>query len=90
MKTLGKEDVSKILKGLVTLDYEMKNKIENSYVPMFPGNKDAIIVASLLKSLEEGTFKEESELLKYVEICMVLANVVMQIDRLNIEKFDKE
>lgn len=87
MKSLGKEDTENILKAIITVKLAAENNIEIPYIPMFEGNKDAAIAASLLRCLAEGNMKKESEFLNYCEVSSVLANIIMQRDKLDILKY---
>lgn len=86
MKSLEEKDVDSIAQALAVLNFMNEQKMKNPYIPMFEGNRDAEIVASLLKSIKEHLFKSNEEFLKYCEVCLVVANVIMQRDRLSLDE----
>lgn len=89
MQKFRENDSNDIIKALVKLDADIRIGQANCYVPMFGDKEDAIIIASLIKSLQKGEFKDEKTFLTYCEVALVLANVIMQKDRLDLSIFDK-
>lgn len=89
MKMLEAKDYSKILKSLVKINSDNAYNKKNNYVPMFGANEDAIVIASLIKSLQAGRFKDENSFISYCTLSMVLANVIMQQDKLDLSVFEE-
>lgn len=89
MRKLSVNDSNDIIKALVKLDSDRKIGQANCYVPMFGEREDAVIIASLIQSLQNNGFKDEKTFLNYCEVAMVLANVIMQKDKLDLSIFDK-
>lgn len=89
MRKFNENDSNDIIKALVKLDSDRRIGQANCYVPMFSEREDAVIIASLIQSLQNNGFKDEKTFLNYCEVAMVLANVIMQKDKLDLSIFDK-